>query len=107
MAPSLFQPLKFHCMCFKSYKWLIPVHSLECQEFIKNCSYRIYSAIRRAFLSLESLQITKSVLSNFALIQVLLFLNNPKDLDPSSQTDLDFWDCFGRNKLRLITEEIR
>ena len=22
--------------------------------------------------------------------------NNPKDLDPSDKTDLDFWDCFGR-----------
>ena len=26
------------------------------------------------------------------------FLNNLKDLDPSYQTDLDFWDCFGRGK---------
>ena len=72
-----------------------------------NQYYRIYLAIRRGFLTLESLQITKSVLWNFATIQVLLFLYNPKDLDPSYQTDLDFWDCFGRNKLRLITEEIR
>ena len=33
-------------------------------------------------------------------------LNNPKDVDPSYQTDLDFWDCFEMKKLRLITEEI-
>ena len=33
--------------------------------------------------------------------------NNPKDLDPSDKTDLDFWDCFGRKKHRLISEEIR
>ena len=24
--------------------------------------------------------------------------NNPKDLDPSYKMDLDFWDCFGREK---------
>ena len=35
------------------------------------------------------------------------FLNNLKDLDPSYKTDLDLWDCFGRKKLCLITEEIR
>ena len=40
----------------------------------------------------------KSVLFNFAVIRVLPFLNNPKDLDPSYKTDLDFWDCFGRKK---------
>ena len=48
--------------------------------------------------SLEWLQITKSVLP---------FLNSPNDLDPSYKMDLDFWDCFGRKKLRLITKEIR
>ena len=42
----------------------------------------------------------------FAIIPNLPFLNNPKDLDPSYKTDLDLWDCFGRKKLRLITEEI-
>ena len=31
---------------------------------------------------------------NFAVIQVLPFLNNPKDLDLSYKMDLDFWDCF-------------
>ena len=35
------------------------------------------------------------------------FLNNPKDLDPSCKMDLDLWDCFGRKKICLITEEIR
>ena len=49
----------------------------------------------------------KSVLCNFAVIQVLPFLNNAKDLDPSYKMDLDFWDCFGREKLCLISEEIR
>ena len=37
---------------------------------------------------------------------ILPFINNPKDLDPSYKTDLDLWDCFGRKKLCLITEEI-
>ena len=37
----------------------------------------------------------------------LPFLNNPKDPDPSYETDLDFLDCFGRKKkLCLTTEEI-
>ena len=61
----------------------------------------------RIYLSIESQQITKSVLRNFAIIRVLPFLNNPKDLDPSYRMDLDFWDYFGKKTLRLITEEIR
>ena len=43
------------------------------------------------FPSLEWLQITKSVLWNFAIIRVLPFQNNAKDLDPSYKMDLDFW----------------
>ena len=27
------------------------------------------------------------------------FRNNPKDLDPSCQMDLNLWDCLGRVKL--------
>ena len=49
----------------------------------------------------------KSVLCNFAVIRVLHFLNNAKDQDPSYKMDLDFWDSFGREKLCLISEEIR
>ena len=49
-------------------------------------------------LSRMSTKIIKSVLFNFAVIQVLPFLNNPKHLDPSYKLDLDFWDCFGRKK---------
>ena len=50
----------------------------------------------------------KSVVWSFAIVRVLHFLNNPKDLNPSSKTNLDFWDCFGRKgkKICLITEEI-
>ena len=43
----------------------------------------------------------------FAIIQILPFLNNPKDVDPSFKMDLDFWDCFGKKNLRLITEEMQ
>ena len=47
------------------------------------------------------------VLWNIAIIRVLSVPNNPKDLDPSYKMDLDFWDCLGRKKLGVITEEIR
>ena len=43
-------------------------------------AYRISSGIRRRFS----------------------FLNNPKDLDPSSKMDLDLLDCLGRVKLVLL-----
>ena len=32
------------------------------------------------------------------------FQNNPKDLDPSSKTDLDLWDCLGRAKIGIIAK---
>ena len=47
---------------------------------------------------LEWLQITKTVPLNFAIIRVVPFLKNLKDLDPSYKMDLDHWDCFGRKK---------
>ena len=40
-------------------------------------------------------------------MQIYSFLNNPKDLDPSFKTDLDLWNCFGRQMIRLITKEIQ
>ena len=83
-----------------SYKWT----AFNCNIQVM---YRIYPAIRRGFVPIEWLQITKSVLWNFDKIPILPFLNNPKDLDPSYKTDIDLWDCFGRKKLRLIIEEIR
>ena len=43
--------------------------------------YRIFSVIRQRFFSLQ---------------------NDPKNLDPSSKTDLDLWDCLGRVKLVLL-----
>ena len=35
------------------------------------------------------------------MIQILPFLNNSKDLDPSYKMDLGFWACFGRKKKLL------
>ena len=65
--------------------------------------YRINLAIRRGFpLSRMSTKMFKSVLCKFAVIRVLPFLNNPKDLDLSYKMDLDFWDCFGRKKNSVI-----
>ena len=34
--------------------------------------------------------------------EIFSFQSNPKDLDPSSKTDLDLWDCLGRVKLVLL-----
>ena len=65
-----------------------------------------YLAMTPGF-SLSRMTTTISVLWNCAIIWDFPFLNNPKDLDPSHTTDLDFWDCFGMKKLRFITEEIR
>ena len=64
--------------------------------------YRIYSAIRPGFPSLEWVQIIKSVLCNFAVIRVLPFLNNPKDLDPSYKMDLDFLGLFWNEKNTVL-----
>ena len=40
------------------------------------------------------------------VVCVLPFLNNPKALGLSFKMDLDFWDCFGRNKRHHLTKEI-
>ena len=73
----------------------------------KNVIYTIFIRLKDGvFVPLEWLQITKLVLWNFAIIPILPFLNNSKDLDPSFKMDLDLWDCFERKKLHLITEEI-
>ena len=63
--------------------------------------YRIYLAIRQGIPLSRMTTITTSVLGKFAKIQVLPFLNNPKDLAPSYKMDLDFLDCFGRKKTVL------
>ena len=40
------------------------------------------------------LEIGKSVLWNTGKIDFWVFQNNPKDLHPSYNIDLDLWDCF-------------
>ena len=67
----------------------------------KNSNYRIYLAIRRGF-HLSRMATNKSAVCNFAIIRVLPFLNNLKDLDPSYKMDLDLWDCFGRKKKSVL-----
>ena len=67
-------------------------------------AHHMFLAIRQVFFSRMTtnnwLQIISLILWNFAIIRVLLFLNNSRNLDPSYQTDLDFcWDCFGRKTL--------
>ena len=51
----------------------------------------------------KRLQVTESVLRNFAIIRVLPFLNNPKDLDPSYKVDLDFLGLFWKGKKLCLT----
>ena len=75
---------------------------------LSEVAYLIYLTIRQVFPSLEWLQVTKSVLWNFAIIKVLPFLNNSKDLESSYMMDLNFLDCFVRKtKNCLINEEIQ
>ena len=38
----------------------------------------------------------------YYIILILPFLNNHKNLDPSYKTDLDLWDCFGRQKNSVL-----
>ena len=49
-------------------------------------------------------QTCKSVLCNSAIRGFFLFQNNPKYLDPSSKTDLDFRDCLGRKHAFFLTK---
>ena len=62
-----------------------------------NQSYSIYSAIRQGF-PLSRMTPNKAVIWNFAMIRILPFLNNPKDLDPSYMLDLDFLALFWKEK---------
>ena len=78
--------LKFVKKCNKDVFFILSRHDDKCNAegrlkilYFVNADYRISSLIRRSF-----------------------FLpNNPKNLDPSSKTDLDLWDCLGRIKLVL------
>ena len=64
--------------------------------------YHIYSAIRQG-LSLCRMTTSNYTSSmNLCYNTILTVPNNPKDLDPSYKTDLDFWDCFGRKKNSVL-----
>ena len=73
-------------------------------RIFKSSPYRIYLAIRRGF---RLCRMTGNYTSpiNLCYNTILTFLNNPKDLDPSYKTDLDFWKK--KTQLHLIAEEIR
>ena len=65
--------------------------------------YHIYLATRQGFPLFRMI----TNLCNFAIMRDLPLLNDPKDLDLSYKTDLDFCDCFGRKKTCLINKEIQ
>ena len=77
------------------------------KETMANSFYHIYAAVRQGFPLFRMTPNTKSVIRNFAVIQILPFLNNPKNLDLSYKAYLDFWHCFGRKNLHLIAKGIR
>ena len=84
-------------VCFKMLKTMVQLQILAV----------FLLAVRRGFpLSRMTTKNTKSALRNFAIVRVLPFPNNPKELDLSYKTDLDFWDCFGRKKFCQINREI-
>ena len=75
-----------------------------CTLSVSNVIYHKFSH-GAAFYTLNGKNV--NVMLEFAIIQVLPFLNNPKDLDPSYKMDLAFWDPFGREKkLCHITKEM-
>ena len=60
--------------------------------------YRYYPAIRQGFSGSRTTSNNNISPVKFCYIQVLSFLYNPKDLDLSYKTDLDFWDCLGKKE---------
>ena len=61
--------------------------------------YHICSSIRRGFPLSRMSPNNQISPVQFGVIQVLPFLSNLNDLDPSFKMDLDFWDCFERKKM--------
>ena len=59
-------------------------------------NYRIYLAIRRGFPLFRMSTNNQISPLQFCCNTSIPFLNNPKCLNLSSKTDLDFWNCFGR-----------
>ena len=56
--------------------------------------WHVISLLIHGFLSVNARLLIAFGTAFYAIIRVLSFLNNPKDLDPSYKMDLDFWDCF-------------
>ena len=50
----------------------------------------------------HSMTLTKYVLLDSVKDEYFTLLKQPESLDPSSKTDLDFRDCFGKNDIRLV-----
>ena len=69
-----------------------------CNDQIIFMAYHIYLTIKWGFPLSRMTTNTKSVLRNFAIIQILPFLNSPKDLDLSYKMDLVFWGLFWKEK---------
>ena len=72
--------------------------------YLETCSKDLlpmYSVIRQEFVLPKLLQIYKLVSCNSAIKWVLVFQNNPNDLDLSCKIDLDFGRVFfgGRKTL--------
>ena len=90
--------LLWDCACEQSYLCINSLYMFSERLSNKAAHLPYLSGYKTSFVPLEWLQITKLVLWNFAIIPILPFLNNFKDLDPSCKTDLDLWNCFGRKQ---------
>ena len=67
---------------------------------------QIFPRVRWPNYTQKSRARTQSHSLTFLKLGRYALLNNPKDLDPSFKTDLDFWECFGRKKLHLKAKGI-
>ena len=65
-------------------------------------AYCIYPAISWSFPLSRMITNNKSSPMQFRYKQLLPFLNDPKNRDPSYKTDLDFWDCFEGKKFSVL-----
>ena len=75
---------------------LKPFDSHKC--YIQSIIYSIYSASNQSFSIFRMTPNIEISLTEFSYEMGFPFKNNPKNLDLSFKTDLDFWDCFGKEK---------
>ena len=89
---------------------LCPFENLVYKSCLLNNSETLLDIFTKLFTNIKHSGKLKSGIpdhpehSHTCMIQVLPFLKNTKDLNPSYKMDLDFWVCFGRKKLCLITK---